>query len=1138
MLCARRTCTASLLFAVLTTVAPSANGAQSSMSPPQLAERGPMFYNTVDSHIATVDVKKVALLQHPIALDLNDAPLSEAIDAVARAAKVDIIYRGADLPANQRVTLAATKITVAGALTTILLGAGIDVHISPQGTLSLTQREPPPPDLSHGRDRSSGAGVDSITGVVRDAKTSERIAGAVVSLTGTDLRALTDVNGRYVLSGISPGSYTLVARRLAYVPATQLVTVSDATRHVSLDLRLQESKAMLDQVVTTATGNRYAFQVGNTFGIIDADSVVNKTAVSSLSDVITARVPGVQVFDGNILVGTSPLINIRGQNSFSLTNQPLLYIDGVRVSNDESASDANTFAVSPGRFNDIIPEEIESIQVVKGPAASALYGTDAANGVILVTTKQGVRGEPRWSFFGEGGSLGVDKSRFTPTYYPWGTATPGGQVTQCTLLSVAAGACVQDSITTFNPLLVPSLTPLGDGDLWNFGGQVSGGSASTRYFLSGTYSSQTGYLKLDDWDKDYLEHALAEQSLSSAILHPNAAVKYGGRLNMTSDLSPSSDVAVSASYIQQENRSPNGLNTLLNAQTDAGYYNPTDPYFGGSPGMTFINQNNYSTSHFVMSAAPTWRPASWLRAQGTVGVDHSQMDNTSFTPGNVYPGLNSYVADIKTTTTSYTLDGSLTASRDVGLLGTRTSVGGEYYRSDILVTGATGNTLAQGSQSLAGAASYAVNNSTNTSIIYGAFAEEQLSLRQSLFLTGGLRADGSSSFGQDVTAALYPRVNGSWSVANESFWPRQSWLSGLRLRAAYGEAGVQPPPTAKVSQESYTTGVVDGQPTQGIILSAIGNPNIKPERQAEFETGVDLDAIRNRAHVEFTYYDKHSSDAIVQTPGPTSIGGYSIAENVGSVRNWGYEGLVSVTVLDSRLLRWELTANGSTNHNQLVRLGDGISNTFGSYGGTSLVQGYPIYSYFGDPISYNRSGVSNGILQPNAVTVGANPAYRGPSFPGIQETYGTTLSLFGSILQLRVQFDHRGDVYLFDGVTTDRTYYGTSQETSVPGAPLKYQAAAIGLLNGNTDWGYFENAAFTRLRELSLSFNAPVGVARAIRANALSVTLSGRNLAVWTAYRGADPEVGIGNGTAAGAYHDVGTPIPTKYWLVRVSLGY
>jgi hypothetical protein len=270
----------------------------------------------------------------------------------------------------------------------------------------------------------------------------------------------------------------------------------------------------------------------------------------------------------------------------------------------------------------------------------------------------------------------------------------------------------------------------------------------------------------------------------------------------------------------------------------------------------------------------------------------------------------------------------------------------------------------------------------------------------------------------------------------------------------------------------------------------------------------------------------------------TSVGGGSVSEqiNIGSVRNWGYEALFDVQVLTSDILHWDVNLNGSVNHNQLVHADPAAGFGAPTAGGGVNVQGYPLGSNFAYPIHYADAN-KDGIIEPSEVTLGANPTFVGPGYPPMQATAGTTLGIFANHVRISAQFDYRGGAKLLDLAAYQSCYDGFCAATTRRGTPLAEQADAVATSIGNgSALGYYSDGSFIRFRELSVTYTLAHAVARYLRATDVSVTLSARNLALWTRYKGVDPEVFSSIGTNT-PYNDFGGIPIAQYWLARINIG-
>jgi TonB-dependent SusC/RagA subfamily outer membrane receptor len=1052
-----------------------------------------------------------------VTLDLQDVTLREALTAIAEQGRISLVYSSGAVPLERRVSLSVHAVPAAEALRAALRGTEVEVREAGSGQVMLIRRTGP-------EAQEKQAKTGTIGGHVIDATTNAPVVRALVTIEAGRWRTTTNDGGQYRLADISAGAHTVEVRRIGYAPATRSIVVFD-NADASLDFSLTPVASRLNEVVTTVTGPQRRLEVGNVIGTIDADSVVREAPITSLSDLLTARVPGTQVVLFSGLTGMSPRVRIRGLNSAAVSNDPLLYVDGVRVDNS-AGSLVSGFGQRAGRLNDLNPDEIESIEIVKGPSAATLYGTDAANGVIVVRTKRGHPGRALWAVRSEVG-LVDEPSRFLDNYFSWGHAATTGVTQKCLLTAAAAGTCVIDSLTTFNPFENAATTPIGLGRRAQYGGQVSGGVERFTYLFAGDVESETGYLKMPDGDVQRVSAERGVADLPAEQLRPNAERKLSLRTNVGAALTQSADAMLSLGVVSSNTRIPG--NGIFFGYFGSGYRDAQDGWYSVRPGEAFAVRNSEDVTHYTASLSGNWRPRSWLSTRATLGSDVSgafldglQRRDEGPTSSRTGRRINS-----NTSTKLYTADlGASATVTPAANISSRTSVGAQFNRQQMRVTTATGSNLPPGSQTVTGAAVISGAEQTIESVVAGSYVEETIGIHDRLFLTGALRVDGGSNFGKDFHTAVYPKASLSWVVPMTG--------RSLRLRAAYGASGVQPAATAALPLETLFATLVNGTTASGAAPSAIGNPLLRPERQREVETGFDVDMLNDRVRIEATYYNRSSRDALVNRPLGTDVGVASRWENIGSVRNRGIEGLLWLQPIDRAIATWDVSLNGSIDDNKVLDLGGVTSSAF-------MRVGYPLYGRFERPIIGYADANNNGIIEVSELRMGDTAVYRGPSFPPRQLTANSALSLLKHRLRVSTQFDYRGGHRLENTTELSRCIgaIGNCRAVNDITAPLSTQAAALAFTTTSSRDGYLEDGSFVRWRELSISYSLPDALAHRVRATTSKVTALGRNLKLFTRYSGVDPEVNAQPGrTDLEGYGDSPTAPQARYWLLRVDFGF
>lgn len=974
---------------------------------------------------------------------------------------------------------------------------------------------------------SAQSGTGIVSGRIVDRQSQLPLASAQVRLTGTQRGAQTDQNGVYRITGVPAGTTMIVAQRIGYGQQSRTLTVT-ANVTSTEDFALATSATQLDQVVVTATGEtQRKRETGNATATIDPTTLA-LGATTNFSDVLAARAPGVSVTTSGGTVGGGSRIRIRGSNSISLSNDPLLIIDGIRVDNSANSMSIGVGGQQPSRFNDINPEDIENVEIIKGPAAAALYGTAAANGVIQITTKKGRAGKTHWDVSAEGGGS-KDINIYPANYLAFGKRTNGTFTSNCNIDLKARGTCTVDSVVTNSPLVNSNPLRSGNRRLMSIG--ATGGGDAATYFLSSEYNQEQGVYDI------------------------NQSRQFNLRSNVRAQLAKTLDAAVSVGYTNSDLRLPQNDNNILGALSSAllglaydcsakksyptlcGSDTTSRGYISGQvPSEIYAINTRQQVQRFIGSVTSNYQPLNWLTFTGTAGADvNGRFDSQTVPPNQVFFGSNpegSRNAN-RAVISNYTLNLNGTANYDATTaLKFTTSLGGQYTDNIFRRTDASGAKLLAGTESLAGTNARFAVNEVNTSVrLLGGYGREQVAWRDRVFLTAAVRSDKNSAFGQNFKNIVYPSLSASWVIGEEDFFPKRlSAISLLRLRTAYGVSGQNPGFRASELFFNPVAVNVGGTDVPGFTVGGPGNSGLKPARSAELEGGFDLGLFKDRVSVEYTAYDKRTTDDLVNVVLAPSLGaGNTRFQNLGQVRNYGQEVAVRSTVVDAKNMKFEIAANGSWTKNRLDDLGrDGQGNPipqiFLGFSSTQVIRNFlPLGAYFARPIKsfddLNKDGTISRVNcagQPVLVggpaceiAIGDTSEFLGTPFPTREFSFSPALTVFEKI-RVSALLDHRGGQKLYNNTRAFRCSNGGFQNcldaADASRTSLADQANLIGALIG-TQAGYIEDASYTKLREVAVTFIAPPTVASALRAGSASLTLAGRNLHTWTKYTGLDPEV-------------------------------
>mgnify|MGYP002780451987 CR=1 FL=1 len=952
----------------------------------------------------------------------------------------------------------------------------------------------------------------SVSGRVTDQATGQPLAGVQVFLAGTTRGALTDAQGRYTLAGVPAGPQTLRATRVGYAQGSQSVTVS-AGSSVTADFALRASTVELGALVVTATGQEQRKrEIGNAVSTVQPVQGELASA-QNLSELLQGKAAGVGILPNSGTAGAGSKIRIRGNASVSLDATPLLIIDGVRINNSTESTGLFTGGQATSRWDDINPEDIESIEILKGPAASALYGTAAANGVVQITTKRGRRGGAQVRAYAERTSTAYNREDIPDNFLARGRLA-SGQMGTCDLSARAAGTCTQvDSLYRYNPLFQGAGSPLRDGYLQKFGASLSGGSAdgSVTYYVSGESEKGPGNVRFNDLDR--------------ASFRANV----GGRLNESLRVTASSGFVGSYIQLPQNDNSGNGIltNALLGSPSPTNVARGQgfrSPYSASTVGWW---KNEEDLRRFTGSVRADYTPFAWLSFNAVAGLDQASRFERSIVAPPGLPGgafAEGFREQYRTQEQEITSNLNGTLTRDLsGALRSTTAAGVQYNESTFDWTYVAGENLAPGTKSAATASDVAEAYGQNK--LFGVYVSQQFGIADRLFLTAALRGDQNSAFGQNIGFITYPAFSASWVLSEEPFFPQLALLSNLRLRAAYGESGVRPGRLDAVQTYTDRAVALDGGVRSGFILNRIGNPDLKPEISREVELGADLGLFDDRLGLEATYYDKTTRDALVRRPLGPSLGGPATQFfNLGEVSNRGWEGRIRAEPLRTRRASLDVGMTFFTNRNRLVALGDTAIPPIAFGAAQRHIDGYPLGGYWLGRYRYADAN-ADGLIQRGEVTLladslqddpgteleGDGRSYQGTPFPTRELSFNADLTLFRAV-RLHALVDHKGGHKLYNFTRRERcasTALAFCEDRHVPGAAtLEEQAAIQARLAGLSSAGFIEDAAFWKLREVALTFTAPEHwVRRFGAADALSLTLAGRNLKTWADYRGLDPEV-------------------------------
>ncbi len=984
------------------------------------------------------------------------------------------------------------------------------------------------------------AATGTVRGKVTEASSGRNLADAQIQVTGTRVGTSSQATGEYTLVNVPTGARVIQIRRIGFQPVNRTVQVV-AGSSVTVDAALRVSAINLSEVVVTGSASpTERRRVGTSIATVDS-TLISRAQSVTIDQALQGKIAGAQITQNSGGPGGGGMsVRLRGTNSFISGSDPLYIIDGVIVDNGSAQlADLGGRSNPQNRLADINPADIERIEIIRGAAAAALYGSRANNGVVQIFTKRGLLGKPRFTFSTRLASNELREQQ-PFNFYPFDVS--GNPIARYNL---------QDNIFRRAPTYEQNLT-------------VEGGNDATRYFVSLNNSEDQG------------------------IIRSTESRRQGARVNLQQQLSPKLIANVTTNFVttrnqlqafgEQNDYGIMGSLFFAPTQTDFRPVNgifPLPPALGTNPLLAIARIRNPQTiNRFLGSTKLTWTPVSKLLVDYTVGIDNTAFEQGQFIPraavlgtGPLSTGQSQSVVQ-----NSRILDQNLvsTYSWNPGSsFELKTTGGMNYTQQTINLTQSGANGLAPvGELVSAGSVPFGAQRRTQLRTL-GFFATQDLAVQDKLFLSAAVRFDASSTFAPAERWQAFPKFSASY-VALEN---RAGLLNSVRVLGALGWAGSQPGAVNAYSQfVTYANSAFGGRP--GFVNDiTFGNEQLKNERARELELGTEIGALGGRVGLEATYYDRRVSDLLFFKPLPTSTGFSRQFAPIGTMSNKGIELLMRTVNVDRKNLKWESTVTYSRNRNNVdtltildfqsaggfpnrIRQGEPAGVFYGSYAARNCVTGALLLDSLGRFRRSNQTADMGNLAQRRAISGGTcndslnkvigdpNPSWLGSILNEVT---------IGGKLRIRALFDGTfgNDVMNLStraqnaGIASNSKEY--ERELLPYGDPRKLPPNFNGRTQGIFEY-WVEDGSFVKLREMSASYTVDWAPVKKVFREGVEMTVSGRNLWVWTKYSGYDPEVslfgtnagGFGSGqtTAADRGFDFGGyPIP-RTWSVSARFTY
>ncbi len=986
------------------------------------------------------------------------------------------------------------------------------------------------------------------------------IPGISVAVRNTSFGTMSDVVGNYdFTASLRPGTYTMEFSGVGYKTKEQTLTVGSSNA-VTADVQLMGDVLNLDEVVVTGVSlGTTRKQLGNYISTVKADQL-NKGATGNILAALQGKTAGAQIIQNSGDPAGGISVRLRGISSVNSSSEPLYIIDGVivnnatnRVTNTSGNYDGATFVgtIGQNRLVDINPADIERIEVLNGAAAAAIYGSRANAGVIQIFTKRGSGGTPIVSF---SSSILVSKLRKSvevnrsPTKFGGPTDGPGAQTQD--ILTPALITTTPVTRYDYNDYIFQ--TAIGtDNNI-----SVSGGRDKTKYYISASYFKNEGIIKNTNFTRYSLRLNL-DQSLSNKVSF-NTSINFVNSLanekpDGNSFFSPMNSINIIGNFHDLFTRDLLGN---IKAIGERGRVNPVSI-------IEDIKQRQ-ETNRVLANAGVKIKPIKGLTFDYSIGFDVYSQRGTTFIPPfayNVSDGFFGGGAGLDPTRNGYASTASnnfFQVSNDLGAtyqfnlhenITSTTQVGYslQYEKNGYILF--QGRGLAPFVETVNGASTAIPGVDERSEIsVSGVYVQQNFNFKNLFFLTGALRRDGSSVFGENQRNQLYTKASGSLIVSEANFWENMGvsgWWDFLKLRAAYGESGNLTGIGAYSRFNAYSTNSFLSR-TALFSSSSLANENVKPERQKELELGVDLAFFKNRLGLQFNWYKKRVEDLLINRVIAPTTGFSNLLDNFGSLQNKGIELVLTVTPVRNKNINWDVTGIFNRNRNKALKIGQALT-LLSTNGGApvAILEGQPIGVFYGLFFALDNAGnpIKNGagfLQQERGTQVGPldytprrDPVTGLPTGTPLRKIIGDpnpdyTASLVNEFrfkkFNLRVQMDAVQGVDVFNADWRTRQGVGNGKEAEKEQLG-QYPRGYILSIYAIEEWR-IDDGSFVKLREVSLSYS----FGRLKMFNDITISLSGRNLISWDNYKGYDPEVNAGGQSTILRGIDFGpVPIPRTF---------
>lgn len=968
----------------------------------------------------------------------------------------------------------------------------------------------------------------TVTGKVTSQQ-GEGLPGVTVSVKGTNIGTITDVEGVYKLTlaaDVKKLTFSFIGFREQ--------TVEVGTQSV-IDIKLQEENKQLDEVVVTGLASSVKrSNLANSVASVSAEQLVGTTRPATLDNALSGKIIGANIVQNSGAPGGGISIKLRGISSINGSSEPLYIIDGIIVNNAQfgngaggaafsgasSATNATSQDQTTNRMSDINPADIENIEILKGPSAAAIYGTRANAGVIIITTKRGKAGKTKISFRQDIGAVSAIKLLGSEGWNDAKIEQYGGVYGLGVDEAKAALRAANGQTWDWEKEIYGNT-----GTISNTGLSISGGTEKTQFMISGGINSETGIQKRTGFGRRTLSANIDHRiSKSIGIKSSSSYMNSENQRSFSGNDNNGVSLGYALAYI------PNFINLFPNAQ---GIYPASNA--GTNPLQTVDKTvNSEQTNRFMQSLSSDiyffQNERSSLKLALTGGFDFLLTENEVYMPDDLLSqqafankGASRYT---KSRNLNAYIQSFLSYNYKVWRLDLTSQVGLVRYITDRDVSAVAGRGLPAGQRNPGLATERTFDQTFSRWQDVGIVGQQDFNFEDKIVATLGIRADKSSLNGDNNKWFLFPRASAAVNITKFEFWKIQQ-VSQIKLRAAYGETGGVPNFTNTFT--SMVSGIIGGR--LGLYAPGVnGNAGITPETASELEFGLDLGFLDNRIGVELTYYDKKVFNLInpfttASSTGVTSISAYP----VGDLKNTGIELGINASVVKNTNFTWTTGVNYWFNRSEITRLiipDAYVGSGFGTFGRNRLTVGSSPTAFYGTPNIPIKDAAGN--------TVGTTPTKYGDNQPKFQLSWSNNFKIYKNfdvsflIHTSQGGFNSSLNYVLKDEGGTTGDWSKPSGEVDGAGRPIPMGQTARSFAGisatPSTTANAIQDASYIRLREVAVYYTIPKATLSKVFKNVVEnvkIGVSGNNLVTITDYYGYDPEASNFGNQAVGAGIDL-----------------